>query len=78
MIAEEDKFVYYWTDGTVHDYDNWASGEPLSPKYYPCVYADMEDGKWSTAKCDQSLGWVCKKPAKDEAKPTGKYIYPKM
>ena len=80
LIAEKDNFVWYWTDGTERDYDNWAEDEPNYPDLDRCVYADngystSEVGKWNSIKCYAPLGYVCKKPRKDDAKPTGKYIY---
>ncbi|XP_030635697.1 C-type mannose receptor 2 [Chanos chanos] len=51
-----------WTDGTIWNYNNWASGQPnnLDGKQH-CL--DMNFGeKWNDENCEVTLPFICRKP----------------
>ncbi|XP_070410943.1 secretory phospholipase A2 receptor isoform X2 [Nothobranchius furzeri] len=55
--------VVRWSDGTEIDFHNWADGgfHTNLRKYEVCVTMSSSTGKWSTSKCSDLHGYVCKR-----------------
>ncbi|XP_034536197.1 secretory phospholipase A2 receptor [Notolabrus celidotus] len=48
-----------WRDQTDLDFQNWAEGDPR--KNGMCVTMSSSTGKWTTSKCSDLHGYVCKR-----------------
>ena len=56
-----------WSDGSTIKYYNWRQGEPNNwgGQVEDCVEA-LNDGQWNDELCNQTVPYICKKPAQTE------------
>ncbi|XP_070567142.1 alpha-N-acetylgalactosamine-specific lectin-like [Ptychodera flava] len=64
-LAKEGEF--YWTDGSVNGYKNWAPGEPNHTyDYEDCTHmhsdGDGNPGMWNDHDCNLEYQYICKVP----------------
>merc|ERR550534_3220049 len=56
-----------WSDGSTIKYYNWRQGEPNNwgGQVEDCV-EQLNDGQWNDELCNQTVPYICKKPAQTE------------
>ncbi|XP_066536374.1 macrophage mannose receptor 1-like [Hoplias malabaricus] len=71
LNSQETDGYFLWIDNWQLNMEKWHYGEPK--KDQPCVYVD-EDGRWKTAKCNNTYYSLCKKST--DVAPTPPTQYP--
>ncbi|KAL0970683.1 hypothetical protein UPYG_G00245660 [Umbra pygmaea] len=54
--------LWFWSDGSVFDYQNWADGEPnnFNGVREPCILMNFGEGhRWNDEVCEHSFPFVC-------------------
>ncbi|KAL0970684.1 hypothetical protein UPYG_G00245680 [Umbra pygmaea] len=57
---EKDR-LWFWSDGSVFDYQNWADGEPnnFNGVREPCILIFGEGHRWNDEVCEHSFPSLC-------------------
>ncbi|XP_056106389.1 ladderlectin-like [Rhinichthys klamathensis goyatoka] len=51
---------WFWSDGSVYDYDHWCSGEPSNSVSENCLELNFTPNRcWNDAPCSTSMKYIC-------------------
>ena len=50
---------WFWFDGSVVNYTNWAAEEPMDSTLLNCADMHILTGQWAAEACGQQNGYVC-------------------
>ncbi|RWS20088.1 C-type lectin 1-like protein [Leptotrombidium deliense] len=57
---ETNRNLFRWTDGSVWDYNLWATGQPMVNVGFDCAYMNID---WALTTCVNTLQQMCQKKA---------------